>query len=108
MGKVHYEFPVKCVHGKIAGNDKVSFAKRQDTGTTYAVKRDDWTMKYTTSEKEQAAKQRQAKFKAVSQSTAERIADPTKRAADEATFKLQTKYKTFRGYVFHLEWEAFV
>lgn len=55
----------------------------------------------------QAAATRQAKFKAVAQSTRERMQDPNKRLVDAAAFKQQTKYATLYGYVFSLEWLAF-
>ena len=107
MGKIHYEFPVKCVHGKISKSDKISFAKKTATGTTYGVKRDDWTMHYKTAEKAQAARLRQNKFKSVALAASERLADSTKQAADKAAFAAQSKYKTLWGYVFAAEWEEY-
>ena len=107
MASVHYDFPVKCVHGKLNKDDKVSFAKRSDTGTTYGVKRDDWSVKYKTAETRAAAETRQAKFRAVVTATKERMQDPTKQPIDKAGFAAQTKYKTLWGYCFKLEWLAF-
>lgn len=44
------------------------------------------------------------KFAAVAALARDRMADPTKRAVDEAAWKAQTKYATFFGYIFHEEW----
>lgn len=62
---------------------------------------------YKTAATSQAALLRQAKFKAVVLSTHERMTDPAKRVVDEAAFALQTKYATFRGYVFKQEWDDY-
>ena len=106
MARVRYIRPIESVHGKLLKSDKVGFAMRKKSLTKYTVTRDDWSMHYSASE-EQAAKQRQAKFKAVSQSAHERLMDPTKRQADEKAFKAQSKYTTLFGFVFHEEWMTF-
>ena len=107
MSKIHYEFPVKCVHGKISKDDKICLKKLEAYGTCYGVKRDDWTMQYKTEAAATAARQRQAKFRAVVLAAKERKVDPTKKTADEAAFAAQTRYKTMWAYLFHLEWLAY-
>lgn len=62
---------------------------------------------YKSAATETAARQRQAKFRAVSQAAHERKIDPLKKPADEAAFKAQSKYKTMFGFLFHLEWIAY-
>ena len=107
MSKVHYDFPVQCVHGKVNKKDRVSFAKLNATGTCYAVRKEDWKMHYKTAQKQADAEARQLKFKSVAGNTRDRMTDPTKQAVDLANFQAQSKYKTLWGYLFHLEWEAY-
>ena len=107
MAKCDYIRPVEALHGKLKKTDKVGFAKLKRSGTKFTVTRDDWTMKYKTEAAATAARQRQAKFRAVAQAAHERKIDPTKKTADEAAFKAQSKYKTMFTFLFHLEWEAY-
>jgi hypothetical protein len=48
----------------------------------------------------------QAKFKAVAISTAARV--KTAAPEDKAAFNAQKKYKSFRSYIWALEWDAYV
>lgn len=49
----------------------------------------------------------QTKFTAVAKATRTRLMDPTKKAADIAAFKKQSKYGTLYKYVFNKEWEGY-
>ncbi len=64
-------------------------------------------MVYKSAQDQADAEARQLKFKAVAANARDRMTDPTKITVDKANFLAQTKYKTFFGYVFHLEWEAY-
>ena len=107
MAKADYIRPVEALHGKLKKKDQVGYAKRKDTGTKFTVTREDWSMKYTTAQKQADAEARQLKFKSVAGNARDRMTDSTKRTVDFANFKAQSKYKTFFGYLFHLEWESY-
>lgn len=62
---------------------------------------------YLTTATSQAALLRQEKFKAVSLAARQNLTDPTKRAALEAAYALQTKYATLWGYAFKQAWDAY-
>lgn len=64
-------------------------------------------MKYKTAAAQADAEARQLKFKSVAGNARDRMTDPTKITVDKANFFAQTKYKTFYGYIFHLEWDAY-
>lgn len=49
----------------------------------------------------------QTKFTSVAKATRARLMDPTKKAADIAAFKKQSKYDTLYKYVFNQEWEEY-
>ena len=96
MAKVTPMDLVKSMSGKICGHSDISFARRGDT--QYTMKRcNQRTTPFT--EKELA---HQAKFKAVSASTAARV--ELNAPEDVAAFKAQKKYKSFRSYIWALEW----
>ena len=102
MAKIDFAFPVDKVHGKLAKSHKIGFAHRVASklnySTAYGVRTTPVTSKETA---------HRTKFGAVCQSTALRLKDPTKIAADQAAFKEQTKYKTIRQYVFNMEMAAY-
>ena len=85
--------------GKVCGHSDISFAKKGDT--LYTMKR----CNKRTSAPSSAELANQAKFTAVAASTAARVklADPT----DVAAFEAQKKYKSFRSYIWALEWTAY-
>lgn len=87
---------VKSMSGKICEHSDISFAKKGDT--QYTMKR----CNARTSAPSEAELANQAKFKAVAASTAARVkaADP----ADVTAFESQKKYKSFRSYIWALEW----
>ena len=107
MARVSYIRPIESLHGKLGKRDIVSYSMKIATYAKYTVTRDNWSMKYTTPQKQADAEARQLKFKSVSGNARDRMTDPTKRTVDYANFKAQSKYKTFFGYLFHLEWEAY-
>ena len=107
MAKADYIRPVEALHGKLKKSDKVGFAKRKKSGTKFTVTRDDWTQKFSTAEKAQAAKLRQNKFRSVAMAAHERMTDPTQKTADQLAFRNQSKYTTMFGFLFHLEWDAY-
>ena len=47
------------------------------------------------------------KFRTVAGLTHERKTNPATLQMDQAAFKAQTKYATFWGFLFHLEWESY-
>ena len=113
--------PVSSIHGYVGqttsgkrypeerygGAPKVyGFTRLGGSRNFFAVKTQ-LKMKYSTPAIQEAAEARQAKFKAVTQATSERLANPTLRAQDELAFTQQSEYKTLFGFVFHLEWEAY-
>ena len=107
MAKIKTIRPIESISGKLKKQDEVGFALRKASKKNFTVTREDWTMKYKTSEKATAARVRQLKFKTVSLSAHERMTDPNRRQMDQAAFAAQSKYKTLFGYLFHLEWESY-
>lgn len=110
--------PVEAIIGKIAPVSKTTNAEGTDgkvvVGFTnkYRIGVNRFAIKtfggvYKTSATQTAARVRQAKFKSVSQSAAERRQNPSYRATDEEQFAKQTAYKTFNGYVFKKCWDAY-
>ena len=102
MAKITPMDLVKSMSGKICEHSDISFAKRG--GTQYTMKRcnnrDLKTNPYTPEELAH-----QAKFKAVAASTAARV--KTAAPEDMDAFKAQKKYKSFRSYIWALEWAAY-
>ena len=107
MAHCDYIRPVEALHGKLKKTDEVGFAKLKRSGTKFTVTRDDWKQTFKTEAAATAARQRQAKFRAVAQAAHERKIDPTKKTADEAAFAAQSKYKSMFTFLFHLEWLAY-
>ena len=107
MAKIKTIRPVESISGKLKKQDQVGFALRKASKNNFTVTRDDWRMKYKTAQTQTEAEARQLKFKSVAGNTRDRMTDPTKRTVDTQNFKAQSKYKTFWGYLFHLEWEAY-
>ena len=107
MANVTYIRPIESLHGKLGKRDQVSYSMRVKSNSKYTVTRSIWKMKYKTEAAATAARQHQAKFRAVSQAAHERKIDPTKKTADEAAFRAQSKYTTMFGFLFHLEWLAY-
>ena len=102
MGKVSFEYPVEAIHGKIKKSHKVGFAQMKATGTKFTQCKGPRTTPVKPSET--AARQ---KFAAVSANTRARMNNASTQAADRAAFKAQTRYKTFYGFLFRLEWDSY-
>ena len=102
MAQVDYVYPVEALHGKVKKEHKVGFAKMTATGTKYTQSYG--VRKTAVKASEIAARQ---KFAAVSASTIERMHDITTLAADQRAFRAQSKYKTFRGWIFRQEWDSY-
>lgn len=99
MAKITPMDLIKSMSGKLCEHSDISFAKRGNT--QYTMKRcNERTTPFT--EKELA---HQAKFKAVAASTALRIKNAA--TEDVQAFEAQKKHKTFRSYIWALEWEAY-
>ena len=107
MSKVDYIRPIEALHGKLKKTDKVGFAKRQKSGTKYTVSRDDWKMHYKSAETMAQAAATQAKFRAVAAAVKTRAQDPTKIDDDRMAFRNQSKYTTFRGFLFATCWAEY-
>ena len=100
MAKITPMDLVKSLSGKLCGHSDISFAKKGDT--QYTMKR----CNQRTSEPSAAELANQAKFTAVAASTAARVKAAS--SSDLDAFKAQKKYKTFRSYIWALEWAAYV
>ena len=107
MARIKCIRPVESLSGKLKKSDKVGFAVRKKTSKNFTVTRDDWSQTFKTDAKKQAALLHQLKFKTVALAAHERMVDPVQRQVDEYSFAHQSKYKSFFGYLFHLEWEAY-
>ena len=102
MAKITPMDLVKSMSGKICEHSDISFAKRGNT--LYTMKRCNernlQTNPYTPEELAH-----QAKFKAVAASTAARV--KAQAPEDLTAYKAQNKYKSFRSYIWALEWDAY-
>ena len=107
MARIATIRPVAYISGKLKKSDQVGFARRSATGLNFTVTRDDWHQKFKDAEKAAAARERQMKFKGVSQSVSERMTNPTYQTIDRQGFAAQSKYTTLRGYVFKKCWDAY-
>ena len=104
MAKVDYIRPVEALHGKIAKEDEVGYARKASANNdgervrftqTYR-KRDTTTNPYSTDERNQ-----HTKFGAVCKMAAAVVNDSSKRAQAVAAFKNQSTYSTFKAFVWH-------
>ena len=104
MAHITFIDPVKTVSGKLSKKSTVTFMVRQAaTSNAVMLQNPNYTHirgKRTTevSASEQAYRTR---FGKICKATTARLADPTKKAADQAAFKAQSEYKTLRQYVWH-------
>jgi len=109
MAKARYIRPIDSLSGKLKKSDEVGYAYRQKSKAKFTVTKDNWKMpieRIDPSKRADVQAQR-TKFRTVAGLAHERMTDPTKRQMDYAAFKAQTKYTTFFGYLFHLEWESY-
>lgn len=104
MGKVKYIAPVESVSGKLAKKSKVIYmVRRAATSNQDMIENPCYTSiagKRSTpySSAEIAF---QTRFGKIAKATTARLADPSKKAADQAAFKAQTEFRTLRQYVWH-------
>ena len=98
MSKINLEAPFTAFRGKICKHSKIIFAQRGQTQYTSQIC-NPRTKAY--SEEEIA---RQGKFKQAVVNANAALADATQKAAYEAEYKAQSKYKTLRGYVIAMEY----
>ena len=98
MSKINLESPFTAFRGKICKHSKIIFAQRGQTQYTSQIC-NPRTKAY--SEEEIA---RQGKFKQAVVNANAALADATQKAAYEAEYKAQSKYKTLRGYVIAMEY----
>ena len=99
MAKIDYAFPVDKVHGKMSKKHRIGFAHLTASGRNYSVEYGKRSTKPTVTEL-----QHRQKFAECTAATLERMLDPEKLPGDQLGFKNQSKYKTFRGYVFAQIW----
>ena len=98
MSKINLEAPFTAFRGKICKHSKIIFAQRKGTQYTSQIC-NPRTKAY--SEEELA---RQAKFRTAVSNANAALADATQKAAFEAEYKAQSKYKSLRGYVIAKEY----
>lgn len=104
MAKVVYVSPVKEVSGKISKKDKVIYQVRKaPTSNQEMLANPCYTSAYGVRKTPYSATEiaYQTRFGKVAKATTARLADPSKKAQDQAAFKNQTEYKTLRQYVWH-------
>lgn len=100
--------PVEQIRGKFAqAKDKnvrmfIGTGRRWRTTNMWAFK----INARSTAVKPSETAQRQ-KFASVQSSTIDRMHDITTLAQDQRAFRAQSKYPTFHGFIFHLEWDAY-
>ena len=98
MSSIKLEAPFQTFRGKICKHSKIIFAQRKGTNYTSQIC-NPRTKAY--SEEELA---RQQKFATALTNANTALADATQKAAYEAAFKAQSKYKTLRGFVIAQEY----
>ena len=99
MSNIKLEAPFQAFRGKICKHSKIIFAQRGDTQYTSQI------CNPRTKPFSEAEVARQTKFKTALTNANTALADSTQKAAYEAEFKAQSKYKTLRGYVIAKEYE---
>ena len=107
MANVTYIRPVESVHGKLKKSDSVGYAMRSKSKNKFTVTRDDWKMHYKSAETMAQAAATQAKFRAVAALVKTRAQDPSKIDDDRMAFRNQSKYTTFRGFLFATCWNEY-
>ena len=103
MAKVVYLDPIARLDGKISRkHSKVIYNYRKDTGAMYTSMQGERSVPLSANE---AAVRN--KFRIVSAAVRLRIADTSKTAADTVAFKAQSRYATFRGFLFARAWSLY-
>lgn len=104
MAKVVYIAPVKEVSGKLSKKDRVIYQVRKaPTSNQEMIANPCYTSAYSKRSTLFSATEvaYQTRFGKVAKATTARLADPSKKAQDQAAFKAQSEYKTLRQYVWH-------
>ena len=99
MSNIKLEAPFTAFRGKICKHSKIIFAQRGDTQYTSQI------CNPRTKPFSEAEVARQTKFKQAVSNANTALADATQKAAYEAEYKAQSKYKTLRGFVIAKEYE---
>lgn len=99
MSKINLEAPFTAFRGKICKHSKIIFAQRGDTQYTSQI------CSPRTKPFSEAEVARQSKFKQAVSNANTAFADATQKAAYEAEYKAQSKYKSLRGFVIAKEYE---
>ena len=98
MSSIKLEAPFQAFRGKICKHSKIIFAQRKGTNYTSQIC-NPRTKAYSAEELA-----RQQKFATALTNANTALADATQKAAYEAAFKAQSKYKTLRGFVIAQEY----
>ena len=98
MSSIKLEAPFTAFRGKICKHSKIIFAQRGGTQYTSQI------CNPRTKAFSEAELARQQKFATAQANTKAAMADATQKAAYEAAFKGQSKYKSLRGYVLAMEY----
>lgn len=104
MAKVVYVSPVKEVSGKLSKADKVIYQVRKaPTSNVEMLANPCYTSAYGARKTPFSATEiaYQTRFGKIAKAVTTRLADPGKKAQDQAAFKAQTEFRTLRQYVWH-------
>ena len=98
MSQIKLEAPFTAFRGKICKHSKIIYAQRGGTQYTSQI------CNPRTKAFSEAELARQQKFATAQANAKAAMADATQKAAYEAAFKGQSKYKSLRGYVLAMEY----
>lgn len=104
MAKIIYIDPVKSVSGKLSKKSKVCYmVRRAATSNLEMIQNPCYTAVCGKRSTPFSAAEiaYQTRFGKVAKAVTARLADPSKKAADQAAFKTHTEFKTLRQYVWH-------
>ena len=104
MAQIKYKSPIESVSGKLAKKDTVIYMVRTaPTSNKEMLKNPCYTSVCGKRSTPYPASEiaYQTRFGKIAKATTTRLADPSKKAADQAAFKGQTEFKTLRQYVWH-------
>ena len=99
MSNIKLEAPFTAFRGKICKHSKIIFAQRKGTQYTSQI------CNPRTKPFSEAEVERQTKFKQAVTNANTALADSTQKAAYEAEYKAQSKYKSLRGFVIAMEYQ---
>ncbi len=103
MAKVQYLDPIAYLSGRVSKkHSQVVYNHRSDTGANYTSMRGE-----RTTEPKPAELAARAKFKVVHAAVNARIRNTDTLATDTLAFRKQSKYATFRGFLFAQAWALY-